>query len=356
MVLRLMNIYYHKGNLLKSDAQALLNTVNCLGVMGKGIALQFKQAFPENFKQYVKACKNKEVQPGKMNVYATGTEENPFYIINFPTKIHWKDSSKLEYLQHGLKDLIRVIKQYNIRSIAIPPLGCGLGGLKWHIVEPIIVKLMQEVPQTKVIIYPPQASPKAQEMPVRTKVPAMNRMYALLIKLIEQYQLPGYLLSLLEVQKIAYFLQIFGEDLQLNFVKHKYGPYAETLNHVLQRMEGHYIRGYGDRNQESEITLIKNSVEPADEFLRSHASAKKSPERVKSLIEGFETPYGVELLATIHWVITHEEAKTLKEVINKVHAWNERKHRLMNENHIKIAYERLLEQQQLHLKNATNSR
>ena len=124
-------IKYKTGNILTEDAEAIVNTVNCVGVMGRGIALQFKKALPENFKAYATACKRDEVQPGRMFVYETGELTNPRYVVNFPTKRHWRGKSRMEDIQSGLKALTEVIKERNIRSIAIPPLGSGLGGLDW---------------------------------------------------------------------------------------------------------------------------------------------------------------------------------------------------------------------------------
>ncbi|MEP0756677.1 macro domain-containing protein [Trichocoleus sp. DQ-A2] len=129
---------FKQGNLLEEDAEALVNAVNCIGVMGKGIALQFKQAFPENFQQYKKACDTKEVQPGRMFTVPTGKLFNPKYIINFPTKRHWRDKSKVEDVQTGLKALVAEVQQLDITSIAIPALGCGNGGLDWLEVKPLI--------------------------------------------------------------------------------------------------------------------------------------------------------------------------------------------------------------------------
>lgn len=124
-------IILKQGNLLEDEAEALVNTVNCVGVMGKGIALQFKLAFPEVFSEYEKACRREEVQPGKMHVVSTKLLFNPKYVINFPTKRHWKNKSRMEDIEAGLVDLIKVVKELEIKSIAIPPLGCGNGGLNW---------------------------------------------------------------------------------------------------------------------------------------------------------------------------------------------------------------------------------
>lgn len=334
-------IHYSKGNLLQADVEAIINTVNCVGVMGKGIALQFKQAFPENFTVYAKACKAEKVQPGRMFVYEREDLVNPRFIINFPTKTHWKTKSRIEHIEQGLVDLVRVIREREIKSIAIPPLGCGNGGLPWARVQPLIEQAMSQVPEVEAYVYAPQTAPAADAMPVATKPPAMTRSRALFIKLIEQYSLPGYRLSLLEIQKLGYFLQEAGEALRLGYKKHIFGPYAENLNHVLQRIEGHFIRGYGDRNKDAQIHLMPDAVARADSFLAEDTDAAERLAYVKALIEGFETPYGMELLASVHWVVKQESANDATTAVAKVHEWNPRKAKLMRDKHIEKAFERL---------------
>lgn len=149
-----------QGNLLEEDAEALVNAVNCVGVMGKGIALQFKQTFPENFQQYKQACDAKEVQPGRMFTVATGKSSNPQYIINFPTKRHWRGKSSIDDIQSGLKALIEEVQQLSIRAIAIPPLGCGHGGLDWAVVKPLIEAAFVALPEVKVIVFEPTDASK----------------------------------------------------------------------------------------------------------------------------------------------------------------------------------------------------
>ncbi|MCX7099464.1 MAG: macro domain-containing protein [Methylococcales bacterium] len=334
-------IHYCHGNLLQSDAEALVNTVNCVGVMGKGIALQFKQAFPDNFSHYQKACKAHTVQPGSMLVVATGNLFNPRWIINFPTKTHWRAASQLAHIEQGLDDLLRVIREHNIRSIALPPLGCGNGGLDWRQVQPLIEASLADCPELEVFVYPPQQAPAVDTMPVATAKPDLTRARALFIKLIEQYCLPGYRLSLLEIQKLSYFLQVAGEPLRLNFKAHHYGPYADNLNHVLQRLEGHFIRGYGDRSKDAEIHLLPNAVAAADDFLNDDAEAVQRLTRIKTLIEGFETPYGMELLATVHWVLQQHSSADEVEIIKQVHQWSQRKKAIMRDTHIIKALVRL---------------
>ena len=126
------------GDIFGEDVEALVNSVNCVGVMGRGIALQFKNLFPKNFKAYAAACKRGEVKPGRMFVHELAPLANPRYVVNFPTKRHWRGKSRIEDIDAGLFDLVRVIKELNIRSIAIPPLATNLGGLSWADVRPRI--------------------------------------------------------------------------------------------------------------------------------------------------------------------------------------------------------------------------
>jgi len=217
--------------------------------MGKGIALQFKQAFPRNYELYRRACEHGAVAPGKMFVVPTNRLGNPQFIINFPTKRHWKGKSRMDDITAGLVDLVEVIRREDIPSVAIPPLGCGNGGLDWDEVRPKIVSALSVLPDVRVLLFTPEGAPAVEDMVVATARPRMNQNRAALIRMMLDYDVPGYRLTLLEIQKLAYFLQIAGQPLKLKFVKQQYGPYAEELNYVLQRMEGHFIRGYGDRSR-----------------------------------------------------------------------------------------------------------
>ncbi|MGE0684424.1 MAG: macro domain-containing protein [Candidatus Binatia bacterium] len=339
-------IELRQGNLLEADAEALVNTVNCVGVMGKGVALQFKQAFPENFRRYEQACRAKEVQPGRMFIVETGRLSNPKYIINFPTKRHWKGKARLEDIRSGLKTLIEEVKRLGIHSIAVPPLGCGNGGLEWAEVRPLIEAAFAQVPEVRTLLFSPQAAPQAKSMPVATVLPNMTRARALLIHLMDRYRIPNYRLTLLEIQKLAYFLQVAGEPLRLQYVKGQYGPYAENLNHVLQRLEGHFLRGYGDRSRQAEISLLSGATTVASGVLANAPDARARLDRVSRLIQGFETPYGMELLTTIHWVAQEEPraAEDIAKMIAGVYEWNARKRELLKREHIQKVWERLREQ------------
>lgn len=336
-------ITFSKGDLLQSGAEAVINTVNCVGVMGKGIALQFKQAFPRNYDAYRRACDAGEVRLGEMFVFDTGSMINPRWIINFPTKGHWKAKSRLSDIETGLEDLKRVILENEIRSIAVPPLGCGNGGLDWAEVEPVIRRALGDLDQVDVRLFAPGAAPKVDEMRVGTTRPNMSRGRALVLTLLGLYGAAGYRHSLLEVQKLTYFLQAAGEDLKLGFQKYQYGPYAENLNHVLQRIEGHFIRGYGDRSQAAEIAVLEGGRQEAEAYLAGDEAARDRLDRVAELIAGFETPYGLELLSTVHWVLIHdaEASGDPDRVVQAVHAWNPRKAAVMREPHIRTALDHL---------------
>lgn len=339
-------ITYQQGNLLEADVDALVNTVNCVGVMGKGIALQFRQAFPECYAEYKRACDAKQVMPGRMHVFETQSFIGPKHIINFPTKRHWKGKSKIEDITDGLDALCAEIWRLNIQSIAVPPLGCGNGGLNWDEVRPLIEKKLGGLTDVKILVFEPKGAPENKAMKVETRKPNMTRGRAALLAIFRKYLVPGYELTMLEIQKLAYFLQEAGEPLRLKFEKEKYGPYAETLHHVLQRIEGHFIRGYGDRSRDACVTVFNEAMNDAESMLESEfPETLRLTEHVKALIEGFETPFGLELLSTVHWVLKHEPESngSLEATVRAVHSWNDRKARLFTEKHIKIARQRLQE-------------
>jgi O-acetyl-ADP-ribose deacetylase (regulator of RNase III) len=349
-----------EGNLLDAPVDAVVNTVNTVGVMGKGIALQFKQAYPANFRVYEAACRRGEVQLGRMFVVETGQLGQPRFIVNFPTKKHWRGQSRLSYIKSGLADLRRVISDYGISSIAVPPLGCGNGGLHWRDVRPLIVEALGDLPGVEVVVFPPKGAPPAEAMKVGTVRPRITLGRAALLTLLGRYVRLSQLqepaapqgASLLEIQKLMYFLQEAGQRLNLNYVKAPYGPYAENLNHVLQAMEGHYLRGYGDRTQEvmklSPISLMPGAEDHGREWLDVHPDhAAERIDAVLQLITGFASAYGLELLATVHWVLTHGGGDVEKDpdaLVQQVGVWNARKGRLFTEVHVRRAADRLKDQ------------
>ena len=321
-------IEYKTGDILAEDAEALVNTVNCVGVMGRGIALQFKRAFPENFKAYAARCKRAEMQPGQVFVFETGQLTHPHYIINFPTKRHWRGKSRMEDIESGLASLAREIRTHGIRSIAIPPLGSGLGGLDWAEVRRRVQAALEKFDDVQVVVFEP-GGPVDQRANRSREVPKMTAGRAALIGLMDRY-LCGLLdpfITLLEVHKLMYFMQIAGEPLRLRFAKGDYGPYAENLRHVLHAIEGHFVSGYADGGDapHKELELVPGALEDARTFLENAPQTHARFERVSALVEGFESSFGLELLTTVHWVVREERASTLAEVAERTYAWNARK-------------------------------
>jgi O-acetyl-ADP-ribose deacetylase (regulator of RNase III) len=316
-----------------------------VGVMGKGIALQVKMAFPQVFSAYKRAADAGELRPGKMHIVSTGKVTNPRYIINFPTKKDWKGKARLDYIVDGLNDLIVVIREKGIASIAVPPLGCGNGGLRWSEVRPVIERALAAVPDVDVLLFAPEGAPEVERMRVATKRPNMSPGLAALLGLFEKYLIVGYELTLLEAQKLAYFLHVVDEPSmkELAFQKGTYGPYSETLNHMLQRMEGHYIRGFGDNTQGryAELHTLPGADEAAAAVL--NPDTRNRIERVAQLIQGFETPYGMELLATVLWVARTEPAIAwdVTSTAKRVHDWNAHKKASFSEEHVTVAWEQL---------------
>lgn len=339
-------IDYTTGDILNDEAEALVNTVNCVGVMGRGIALQFKKSWPENFKAYAAACKRDEVRPGQLFVFETGRLTPPRYIINFPTKRHWRGKSRIEDIESGLDALVKVIRGNSITSIAVPPLGTGLGGLDWVDVKSRIEHALAELKDVRVRVYEPDGAPKVEKRRHDREVPRMTVGRAALVGLMRRY-LGGLLdpsISLLEVHKLMYFLQEAGEPLRLKYAKAPYGPYAENLRHVLHAVEGHMVAGYLDGGDapDKPLTLVPGAAEEADAFLHRHPTTRARFDRVSELVEGFESPFGMELLATVHWLFKHDSPpRSHREVVKRTYIWSPRK-RQFTPRQIKIAVDVLV--------------
>ena len=319
------------GDLLAEPAEALVNTVNCVGVMGRGVALQFRNAFPSNYAAYQAACERGEVQPGRMFIHELGELTGPRWIINFPTKRHWRGKSRIEDIETGLAALVAEIRARGIRSIALPPLGAGLGGLDWREVKPRIISALAPIEGLEVILFEPAAAPANGRGMVPRETPTMTPGRAALVGLIDRY-LGGLMdpfVSLLEVHKLMYFMQKAGEPLRLNYVKAPYGPYAENLSHVLARVEGHMVDGYRDGGDapDKELKLVPGAVADARAVLANADETRARFERVAALVSGFETPFGLELLSTVHWVARENASAAPDALVAEVYAWGERKKR-----------------------------
>ncbi len=335
-----------RGNILQANTEAIVNTVNTVGVMGKGIALQFRESFGENYALYREAVERKQVAIGKMFVTETNRLTNPKYIINFPTKAHWKEKSKYEYIASGLDNLIEVLRQRQIKSIAIPPLGCGNGGLRWEKVKKILLERLAELRDVEIQLFEPSADISYVKTP--KAVVALTQPRAMVLELIKQYGILGYEVTILEVQKLAYFLQRFGEPLNLKYKADAYGPYAYNLTHLLKYLEGTFIlskKKIADTKPFDKVQLNDGLFSEVTSYIEKHCSdqQKNRLTKVSDLIQGFESPFGLELLATVDWITEREfpAQRSPEEMVKFVHEWSPRKRSLMKSEHIKIAMERL---------------
>ena len=328
-------IRYKQGNLLVEDCEALVNSVNCVGVMGRGVALQFKETFPKNYKAYVAACNRGNVQPGRMFVFETQLLTNPRYIINFPTKRHWRGKSRIEDIEAGLEALIAEIRTRDIKSIALPPLGSGLGGLAWGLVRDKIEAALGSLPDVDVVVFEPSRASEDIRTVKAGQPPEMTAGRATLVALMDRY-LAGLMdpsVSLLEVHKLLYFMQEASQPLRLRFAAGPYGPYAENLRHVLQAVDGYFVDGFrrGNEAPNTELRLIPGAVSDAREVLQDDEATKAKFDRVADLVEGFESPFGLELLATVHWVATRDALEDPEAVVMRTYAWNDRKRKFSRE-------------------------
>lgn len=337
-------ICFQTGDVLRAEAEALVNTVNCVGVMGRGVALQFKKAFPQNFSDYKAACDRGEVVPGKMFITERRGLDAPRFIVNFPTKRHWRGKSRMEDIESGLIALREDIDRLGIKSIAIPPLGSGLGGLHWPDVRGRIETHLNDLPGVEVIVFESGAAPDPSVMKRTTEAPTMTPGRATLVTLMDRY-LEGLLdpfVTLIEVQKLMYFMQEAGQPLRLNYRRHFYGPYADNLRHVLNVIEGHLISGYADGGDQptKELKLVPGAAKDARVVIDQDEDTRARFERVSELVNGFETPFGLELLATVHWLMAKEGVADSADLVAKTHAWGSRK-RQFNARQIGLAESRL---------------
>jgi len=334
-------IRYKVGNILKADTEALVNTVNTVGVMGKGIALAFKKAYPENYKEYKKAVENDQVKIGSLLVTETGLLQ-PKYIINFPTKKHWRNPSRLSYIRKGMKDLVRIIIDKDIQSLAIHPLGCGNGKLNWDEVKPIMENHLGSLASNREFII---FEPGYNDQTIKEKKEVnLTPGRAMLLHALDEYRILGYEINLLVVQKAAYFLQRLGEPLRLQYEKGYYGPYAHNLTHLLKHINGFYIYFKSQRNKpDTTVRLSDDKLKRVEKYVQNKLddSQKDRVNKLLDLIEGFESPYGLELLATVDYIREQKPGISFEKLKDEVHNWTRRKKSIMKPYHLEVAYKRL---------------
>ena len=348
---------FTQGNLLDAHVDAVVNTVNTVGVMGKGIALMFKEKFPENFAAYATACEAGAVEVGRMFVTAGVELDGPRWIINFPTKKHWRQPTKLEWVRDGLVALKEVIREKQIKSIAIPPLGCGNGGLEWAEVRPLIEETLGDLPGVKVIVYEPTA--KYQNVAKKQGVEKLTPARALIAEMIRRYWVLGIECTLLEAQKLAWFLERtikrmgLKDPLDLRFTADRYGPYANRLTHLLNGLDGSYLhcdKRLADAGAFDTIWFEDKNRDMLELYLKGPEAREYLPalEATDKLIDGFQSPLGMEALATVDWLIAREQTEpTLEGIRRGIRKWPagathaQRKEKLFDDRLLELALDRL---------------
>lgn len=350
-------ISFAQGNLLEADVEAVVNTVNTVGIMGKGIALMFKDKFPANFAAYARACERDDMRIGKMFVTENEQLFGQKWIVNFPTKTHWRTRTKIQWIEEGLEDLVRVIEDKDIRSIAVPPLGCGNGGLDWEDVRPLIVDALGGITGLEVIVYEPTS--KYQNVTKRRGVEKLTPARALVSEIVRRYCLLGIECSILEVQKLAWFLERgirrseIEDPLKLNFSANKYGPYSDRLRHLLDSLDGSYLkcdRRLADAEPLDLIWFDESKKDCVQAYLNAGEGKRflGALEWTSQLIDGFESPLGIELLATVDWLFERENVeRSLLGVLDGLRNWaggaaaSSRKLRIFDERLIALALDQL---------------
>ena len=352
-------IRYTRGNLVEASADALVNTVNEVGVMGKGIALQFRDAFPESAREYMEAAREGRVTVGKVLVTKNPSLLKPHWIFHFPTKRHWRQPSELAWIRDGLKDLARILASKRIQSIALPPLGCGNGGLEWSQVKREIEGALSGLTHVDIIVFEPTDT--YQNAPKRAGVETLTPARALMAEMIRRYEILGLDCSILEVQKLAWFLSrvlertSLPDELALQFTANKFGPYADKLRFLLDKLDGSYLHSEKRLADAKPLDTIRFEDAMAGrlrDYFASEEGALYRPalDSATAVIEGFESPYGMELLATVDWLV-HEEkvAPTVAAVRDGLARWPAgrtaaiRKERLFDDRVLDLALERLAE-------------
>ena len=346
-------VQFEQGNLLEANAEALVNTVNTVGVMGKGIALMFKERFPENFKAYAAACKQGDVRLGEMFVTENIELGGPRWIVNFPTKDHWRSRTRLEWIEWGMEDLGRVIEAHGIRSIAVPPLGCGNGGLAWRDVKPVIESALARMAWLEATVYEPTA--RYQNIAKKRGVEELTPARAMVAEMVRRYCLLGLGCSVLEVQKLAWFIgrgaeQTGVEDpLELEFQANVYGPYSDRLRLLLDALDGSYLgseRRLADARPASEIWFNAEKKDFVEAYMRSPGKRYlPALAWATDTIRGFESPLGMEVLSTVDWLLQRGgRAATADDVWDGIRHWGrgqQRKARIFDDRLVDFALKRL---------------
>jgi|SRR5690606_647149 len=338
-------ISYAVGNILDSEAEALVNTVNTDGVMGKGIALQFKREFPSNYKAYREACNNMQIGIGNIFVSRdSNLRLGEKTIINFPTKTSWRKPSEYEYIEKGLDDLIRVIQEYKIKSIAIPPLGAGNGGLEWERVKKLIHRKLNQV-EADIVVFEPSQDIKDHLKTERIKLTDGR---ALLLFVLYDLVRNGEFISEFSSEKVCYFLQRFGAEkyFKLKYTPNFYGPYSGKVKYVLNVLNGSYIMGYSGMSTKpfEPLSIVADGYDEVDTYVNSRKELSDIAIRTTRFLTGFYSDFTLELLSSLDYLSTKYKSTDPIFLKNKLEEWSDRKRTLFSDDkYINISLQHLRE-------------
>lgn len=339
-------INYTTGDLFSSTAYALVNTVNTVGVMGKGVALRFKELFPRNYIQYKAACKKQELIVGKLLVCKDKNDSlGERLIINFPTKKHWRNPSQYSFIEEGLKDLHEVIKKFQLKEIAMPPLGCGNGGLDWNVVRPMIETALVDLEDVNILIYEPNIDYAKVQKQESADV-KLTDARAMLLYALYCYEMNDERTNLVVANKLSYFYQLVGEKsfAKIQFNPYHYGPYSQAVGYVLKAVNGKYLHGLEQMEATpfEELELDYSYKQEVSDYIHKMPEEHKaSIVKLLRIIDGFESTFAIEILATVAYIRKQNPGIDLNGTISKVRAWSDRKARLFTAEHIQMAYEHL---------------
>lgn len=348
-------IHYITGNIFDSKADALVNTVNTVGVMGKGIALQFKEAFPENYRIYRQVCKDKKLDVGEMLITEESSETYGHKtIVNFPTKRHWRYPSEYSFISQGLAALKKEIEQRKINSIAIPALGSHNGGLEWQRVKTMMVDSLSGV-DCDIYIYEP--SPMITEKMKNERI-RLTPARAMLIIMLADICRFGEFASVFAAEKLIYFMQRLGgkEIFRIDFRPYIYGPYSGgKVAHVLYHLNGSYIKGMTalDARPFDYLWLTEDAEKEALNYLQGFHDNNYMEicDRTKALLRTFYSNYSLELLSTVDFILQrlsptsewkNKDIDALEATVsNEMHKWSTRKGQIFKPEFIRKAIDHL---------------
>lgn len=337
-------IRFVAGDIFEAKTDAIVNTVNLVGVMGKGIALQFKERFAENFKLYAKACKEHTIGIGNSLVVKSFWSDRQIWIINFPTKVHWRDPSQYWYIEHGLDNLIRIIEEYDIQSIAIPPLGAGNGGLAWDRVKTIIETKLSGL-KCDILVYEP--GHKSESLPKHIRLTPAR---ALLMHMLYRLQSQGYDATAFSAVKMTYFLQKFGAGniFRMKFEPYIYGPYCDKVRHMLHAMDGAFVNGFSDMSKKpfEPFGINTHRLGEVSDMVAKDNRLSHIADSTCNFLSGYLDDFSLELLSSVDFLMECHPGNSFDETFKQLGDWTPRKKKLFSDPEtVRMAYE--------HIRNAT---